>query len=86
MAHPEHRVYPYLLRGLAIERPNQAWATDITYVPLARGFMYLVAILDWASRKVRRLAGFQQPGQQLLCGSLARGPCPLWEARDLQHR
>jgi putative transposase len=52
VAHPEHRVYPYLLRGLAIERPNQVWATDITYVPLARGFMYLVAIMDWASRKV----------------------------------
>jgi putative transposase len=52
VAHPDHRVYPYLLRGLVIERPNQVWAADITYVPMARGFMYLVAILDWASRKV----------------------------------
>lgn len=50
--HPEHRIYPYLLRGLEIERPNQVWATDITYIPLARGFMYLVAIMDWHSRKV----------------------------------
>jgi putative transposase len=49
---PEHRVYPYLLRNLAIERPDQVWSADITYVPLARGFMYLVAVLDWHSRYV----------------------------------
>jgi len=47
-----HRVFPYLLRGLAIDRPNQVWATDITYIPMARGFLYLVAIVDWASRAV----------------------------------
>ena len=47
-----HRVYPYLLRKLVIDRPNQVWATDITYIPMARGFMYLVAIMDWASRRV----------------------------------
>ena len=47
-----HRVYPYLLRNLVIDRPNQVWATDITYIPMARGFMYLVAIMDWASRRV----------------------------------
>jgi putative transposase len=50
--HPAHRVFPYLLRGLAIERPNQAWAADVTYIPMRRGFLYLVAILDWASRAV----------------------------------
>jgi putative transposase len=50
--HPQHKVYPYLLRGLAIVRPNQVWSTDITYVRLAHGFMYLVAIIDWYSRKV----------------------------------
>jgi putative transposase len=50
--HPQHKVYPYLLRGLSIERPNQVWATDITYIPMSRGFMYLVAIMDWHSRKV----------------------------------
>lgn len=47
-----HRVYPYLLRDLVIERPNHVWATDITYIPMAKGFAYLVAIQDWASRKV----------------------------------
>ena len=47
-----HTVYPYLLRGLSIERPNQVWATDICYIPMAHGFMYLVAILDWYSRRV----------------------------------
>lgn len=50
--HLKHPVYPYLLRGLTIDRPNQVWATDITYIPMARGFMYLVAIMDWATRKV----------------------------------
>jgi putative transposase len=49
---PAHKVYPYLLRGLEINRPNQVWATDITYVPMEKGFMYLVAIIDWYSRKV----------------------------------
>ncbi len=47
-----HRIYPYLLRNLVIDTPNQAWATDITYIPMAKGFLYLVAIMDWASRKV----------------------------------
>jgi putative transposase len=50
--HPAHRIYPYLLRGMTIERPNQVWATDITYIPMERGYMYLVAIMDWYSRKV----------------------------------
>jgi len=50
--HPQHRVYPYLLRGLNINRPNQVFAMDITYIPMARGFVYLVAVLDWTSRKV----------------------------------
>ena len=50
--HPEHRVYPYLLRGVAVVRPNQVWSTDITYLRLAHGFGYLVAIIDWYSRKV----------------------------------
>lgn len=50
--HPEHKIYPYLLRGLKIRRSNQVWTTDITYIPLRRGFMYLVAVMDWYSRKV----------------------------------
>ena len=49
---PEHRIYPYLLRGLRIERPNQVWSADITYIRLAQGFVYLVAVLDWFSRYV----------------------------------
>ena len=49
---PGHRLYPYLLRTLAVTRPNQVWATDITYIPMARGFVYLVAIVDWFSRRV----------------------------------
>jgi putative transposase len=49
---PGHRKYPYLLRGLAIERVNQVWAADITYIPMARGFLYLVAVMDWVSRYV----------------------------------
>lgn len=49
---PGHRIYPYLLRGLTIDRPNQVWCADITYIPMARGFLYLVAVMDWYSRKV----------------------------------
>ncbi len=49
---PGHKVYPYLLRNLAVTRPNQVWATDITYIPMARGFVYLVAIVDWFTRRV----------------------------------
>jgi putative transposase len=49
---PGHKIYPYLLRGTKIDRPDQVWATDITYIPMARGFVYLVAIVDWFSRRV----------------------------------
>ena len=50
--HPDHTIYPYLLRGLSITEANTVWAADITYIPMAKGFCYLVAIMDWASRKV----------------------------------
>ena len=50
--HPQHTVYPYLLRDLPIVRPNQVWCADITYIPLAKGFVYLVAVMDWFSRRV----------------------------------
>ena len=50
--HPAHRIYPYLLKGLAIDRPNQVWCADITYIPVQRGFLYLVAVMDWATRHV----------------------------------
>jgi putative transposase len=49
---PGHRIYPYLLRGLAIDRPNQVWAIDITYIPMARGFVYLAAVMDWFTRRI----------------------------------
>ncbi len=49
---PEHRVFPYLLRDLMIDRPNQVWCADITYIPMRRGFLYLIAVMDWATRKV----------------------------------
>lgn len=68
-AHPEHRVYPYLLNAMSIERPNQVWSTDITYVRLARGFAYLVAVIDWYSRKVLawRLSNTMDTGFCLEC-------------------
>jgi putative transposase len=50
--HPQHKVYPYLLRGVAVVRPNHVWSTDITYIRLAHGFVYLMAVIDWYSRKV----------------------------------
>jgi putative transposase len=49
---PGHKIYPYLLRGVKVDQPDQVWATDITYIPMARGFVYLVAIVDWFSRRV----------------------------------
>lgn len=52
LANQAHKVYPYLLRNLVIDRPNQAWAADVTYIPMAKGFVYLVAIMDWCSRRV----------------------------------
>jgi len=61
--HPEHRIYPYLLRDLTIERPNHVWCADITYIPMHRGFLYLVAIMDWATRAVQswRLSNTMDP-------------------------
>jgi putative transposase len=50
--HPDHQVYPYLLRNMEIRRPNQVWCADITYIPMRKGFLYLVAVMDWATRKV----------------------------------
>ncbi len=50
--HPAHRIYPYLLNGMAIDRANQVWCADITYIPVQRGFLYLVAIMDWTTRHV----------------------------------
>ena len=68
-----HRIYPYLLRGVAVERPDQVWSTDITYVPLASGFMYLAAIIDWFSRYVLCLAAVQHAGRFVLPGDAGGG-------------
>ena len=66
--HPEHRVYPYLLRGLMIERANHVWCADITYIPVRRGFFYLATNMDWASRHVLTKATAQHPE----CGLLSQ--------------
>ena len=50
--HPDHQIYPYLLRDITIDRPNHVWAFDITYIPMPKGFVYLVAVVDWASRRI----------------------------------
>ena len=52
VSNPEHKIWPYLLREMKIDRPNQVWCTDITYTPMRKGFLYLVAVMDWATRKV----------------------------------
>src|SRR5690242_9499727 len=86
-----HKIYPYLLRGLAIDRPNQMWAADIIYIPIGRGFLYLVAIMDWASRAVLswRLSNTMEAS---FCGGVvlrggARGSAgALRHAGNLQHQ
>jgi putative transposase len=87
---PGHKIYPYLLRGMMIDRPNQVWAMDITYVPMARGFVYLAAVVDWFSRRVLSpgavLAGVDHPGGGVLRRGAGGRACPAWPARDLQHR
>jgi putative transposase len=62
--HTQHKIYPYLLRGVEVKRPNQVWSTDLTYIRLARGFAYLVAVIDWYSRKVLswRISNSMAPG------------------------
>ena len=81
-----HPVYPYLLRGLTIARANQVWATDITYIPMAQGFAYLKAIIDWYSRRVLawRLSNALDHG--LLHRGVEGRPRTLRPADHLQHR
>ena len=71
--HPQHKIYPYLLRGVNVIRPNQVWSADITYIRLARGFVYLVAVIDWYSRKVLswRLSNTLDSGLCVDCVELA---------------
>jgi putative transposase len=68
VAAPDHKVYPYLLGAVEITPPNQVWSADMTYVPMAQGFMYLMAILDWYSRDCAGLGAVQYPGYGLLPG------------------
>ena len=74
---PGHTVYPYLLRGLEVSRPNQVWAMDITYIPMARGFVYLAAVMDWHSRKVLALAGIGLQWTQTSAWRRSKNP---WDA------
>ena len=87
--YPEHWVWPYLLRGLAIERPDHVWCADITYIPVQRGFLYLLAVIDWASRHVLAwwLSNTLDAGfcADALKEALA-WPGLAWHAGDLQHR
>ncbi len=83
---PGHKIYPYLLRGLAIDRANQVWALDTTYIPMAKGFVYLTAVVDWASRKVLA-AKVADPLGSLPCGRCPAGSVQSsWDAGDSQHR
>jgi len=83
--HAAHRIYPYLLRNLAIERPNHVWAMDITYVPMARGFVYLAAVLDWTSRRVLAWRLSNSINTDFLHRSFAGIHYAIWHSRDLQH-
>ena len=83
---PGHRIHPYLLRKLAITRPNQVWATDITYIPMARGFVYLVAIVDWFSRRVLSWRLSITLDADFCIEALQGSAGALREARHLQHR
>src|SRR4051794_41856806 len=78
---PGHKIYPYLLRGLAVERANQVWAMDITYIPMARGFVYLAVVLDWFSRRVLAWRGLVSIGGCFFLGGGLGRPGPVGEAR-----
>ena len=67
-----HKIYPYLLGGIMIERVNQVWCSDVTYIPMAKGFLYLVVVMDWASRAVLGVAVVEHPRRRVLCRG-ARG-------------
>jgi putative transposase len=69
---PGHKIYPYLLRGIEITRPNQVWAMDITYIPMARGFVYLAVVLDWFSRRV---LSWRVSDTEAACAPRPHHPC-----------
>ena len=86
LANQAHKVYPYLLRGLVIDRPNQVWATDVTYIPMARGFVYLVAIMDWYSRRVLSWRVSNTLDTSFCVEALNEAIETLRHAGDLQYR
>jgi len=81
---PGHEIYPYLLRGLSIERPNHVWSTDIMYIPMRGGLLYLVAVMDWFSRYALSWE-LSNHGDRLLSGGDGGRP-PLWPTRDPELR
>ena len=85
-AAPGHKIYPYLLRGLKIVEPNHVWAADVTYIPMACGFLYLVAIIDWASRAVLGMAAVEHQRCELLRGGAGGGAPSVRKAADFQYR
>jgi len=84
--HPAHPIYPYLLRNLVIDRPNQVWAADITYIPMRRGFVYLVAIIDWATRRVLAHRVSISMTADFCVEALQEAIANLWDAGNLQYR
>ena len=83
--HPGHKVYPYLLRGKTIDRANQVWAADITYIPMRQGFLYLVAIIDWGDPAGAVLAAVKHAHGGVLRRGTERGSRPVRQARHLQY-
>jgi transposase InsO family protein len=82
---PGHKIYPYLLRGMEIVRPNQVWAMDITYIPMARGFVYLAVVLDWFSRRVLSWRVSITMEAAFCVETLEECSGPSWQAGHLQH-
>ena len=83
--HPGHKIYPYLLRNMDVLRPDQVWSTDITYIPMKHGFLYLVAVMDWYSRYVLSWRLSNTLGRHVLLRGPRRSAVDL-AAGDLQHR
>jgi transposase InsO family protein len=72
--------------GIAIERVNQVWCSDVTYIPMAKGFLYLVVVMDWVSRRGAGVAAVQHARRRFLCRGARGGALPVGSARDLQYR
>ena len=83
--HRQHKIWPYLLRKLPITRPNHVWCSDITYIPVKNGFLYLVAIMDWATRKVLSWRLSNTLDASFCVEALQGGHRQIWQARDHEH-